>query len=360
MVSFMDPLSVLHLAQSTVMDKETLKKSLTSKAWGKLIRHSSLQVVSEHGGKNSGVIVQMWKREDLKVFVKILHFMELEEVSPFLRPILDLICESSPVRFKSVEMICPCRPEPHSISPDGFLLLEQVEAAFGTAEQSLKSVGSFDAGKTLQDMLSAVSSRMSRQKETVTYLSPGLVIIEDKSNVEAFVTLMQAEMVSVSTLNLRRAELGEMDWQALAGALRAKGKAQLGVDGVAILRKFLTDGRESIKDIWDATNYGFFVSENIDDTDNIEPSETWQCVAKSKYNEEEGWTRLKQIADMTEDEFAADCKLFWGEDSSEEEESEGEEEESGEDEGDEEEDHDGEEGDEDKDRNGEDGDEEDS
>ena len=40
--------------------------------------------------------------------------------------------------------------------------------------------------------------------------------------------------------------------------------------------------------------------------------------------------RLKQIADMTDDQFDADCKLFWGEDSGEEEESEGEEEESGE------------------------------
>ena len=326
LVSFMDPLSVLHLAQSTVMDKETLKKSLTSKAWGKLIRRSSLQVVSRRWDDE----LDMEIREDLKVLVKILHFMKLGEIIPLLRPLLDLICESSPEwsSSESVQMICPCRPEPHSISPEGFLLLEQVEAAFGTVEQSLKSVEGFSS--MWREMLSAVSSRMSRQKETVTYLSPGLVIIEDKSNVEAFVTLMQAEMVSVSTLNLRRAELGEMDWQALAGALRAKGNVQLGVDRVAISRKFLTDVGESIKDIWDATNYGFFVSENIDDTDNLEPSETWQCVVKSKYSGEEGWTRLKQIADMTEDEFAADCKLFRGEDSSEDEESEGEEEESGE------------------------------
>ena len=61
-----------------------------------------------------------------------------------------------------------------------------------------------------------------------------------------------------------------------------------------------------------------------------------QRVEKSKYDREEAWTRLKQIADMTDDQFDADCKLFWGEDSGEEEESEGEEEESGE------EDHDGE------------------
>ena len=156
----------------------------------------------------------------------------------------------------------------------------------------------------------------------------------------------------MSYLNLCRAELGEEDWQALAGAIRAKG-----VDVVVISRKFLKDVRESIKDIWDATKYGFHVTDT--DTFNSYFSHS-QRVEKSKYDREEAWTRLKQIADMTDDQFAADCKLFWGEDSSEEEESEGEEEESGEDEGDEEEDHDGEEGDEDKDRNGEDGDEEDS
>ena len=47
LVSYLDPLSVLHLAQSSVMKKKTLQKSLTSKAWIKLIRRSSLQVLDE-------------------------------------------------------------------------------------------------------------------------------------------------------------------------------------------------------------------------------------------------------------------------------------------------------------------------
>ena len=142
MVLFLDPSSVLHLAQSNVMEKETLRKSLTSKAWSKLIRRSSLQVLRRPFQDEE-------KREDLKVLVKILNFMELGEVSPLLRPLLDLICESSPGWSSSacVQMICPCRPEPHSISHEGFLLLEQVEAAFGTAEQSLKSIGSFCGGR---------------------------------------------------------------------------------------------------------------------------------------------------------------------------------------------------------------------
>ena len=130
-----------------------------------------------------------------------------------------------------------------------------------------------------------------------------MVFIEDKSDVEALVTLMQAEMVSVGHLNLRSAKLGEENWQELAGAFRAKDKAQLGVRSVVISRKFLTGVRESIKDIWDATWPTRF--EVFDNTDTFS-----QRVEKSKYNGEEAWTRLEQIADMTEDEFAADCKLL--------------------------------------------------
>ena len=361
LVSFLDPLSALHLAQSKVMEKETLKKSFTSKAWGKLIGRSSLQVLSRP------LELDMEKRKDLKVLVKILQRVELGELSPYLRPLLDLICESSPGIDCSVcvRMICPCRPDPHFISPEGFLLLEQVEAAFGTAEQRLESVGSF--GLYHCHMLSAVSSRMSRQKETVTNISPCAVHIEDKSNLEDFVTLLKAEFVSVQYLYLRRGEFVEEGWQALAGALTqaltqranwqlAKDRPEVEGDSiyspllaeVFISRKFLTEVvRESIKDIWDATKYGFHVTDT--DTDS-------QRVEKSKYDREEAWTRLKQIADMTDDQFAADCKLFWGEDSDEEEESEGEEEESGE------EDHDGEhEGDDEEDHVGEhEGDDEDS
>merc|ERR1711990_9330 len=98
--------------------------------------------------------------------------------------------------------------------------------------------------------------------------------------------------------------------------------------------------RGIIMDIWDATRFGFVVSDKAE-------TSPCQLVEKSKYDGEEAWARLKQLADMTQDEFAADCKLLKGYDY-EEEESEGEEEESGEegqdgeDGADEEEDHGGE------------------
>ena len=98
LVSFLDPLSTLHLVQSNVMDKAILQKSFTLKAWGELIRRSSLQEFGRFEEKG----------EDVKILVKILHFMKREELSPFLMALLDLICESHP--GNSVEMICPLPP----------------------------------------------------------------------------------------------------------------------------------------------------------------------------------------------------------------------------------------------------------
>ena len=60
----------------------------------------------------------------------------------YLLPLLDLICESRPNQphFSCVHVTCPGHPEHHIVTLDAFLLLEEVEAAFGTTEQSIKSV----------------------------------------------------------------------------------------------------------------------------------------------------------------------------------------------------------------------------
>ena len=322
LVLFLDPLSLLHLLHSNVMDKEILQKCLTSKAWSELIRPiSSIQ--------GFGRFEQ--HLEDVKILVKILHFMKREELSPFLMALLDLICESRPAyRRDSVEMICAFCPDPHFISPLAFLLLEEVEGAFGTTEQSLRSI---ECGFAGGDMLSAISSRISRQKkEILTSIHLAYVEIKDKSSLEDFITLVKTQVFSVGDLDVRRAEFGGEDWQALAAELR--GKTGM-FDQVFISRLVLKEAGDikDIKDIWDATSYGFLVN----NSDNSYAHT--QDVDKPKYNWEQAWTKLKQIADMTEDEFAADCRKEEGE---EETEGEGEEEESG-----------------DEDDEGEDGDEED-
>ena len=197
LVSLLDPLSTLRLIQSDVMDKETLQKSLSFAAWSNLIS----------GTSNSEQ--RLLNIECVRILVKVLWFMELEEPGPFLLPLLDqicafqVICESDMCcESCDVVIICPCHKEPHAISMCAFRLLEEVESAFGTTEQIMKSVSCF--GWPPMNLLLAVSSRMSRQKETVTciHIPYGNFCIKDKSSVDAFVTLLRAEAVCFETLEV--------------------------------------------------------------------------------------------------------------------------------------------------------------
>ena len=67
LVSLLDPLSALRLIESNVMDKEILQKSLSFAAWSNLIK-----------GTSTG---QQSLLEDVRVLVKILHFMLSYEIS---------------------------------------------------------------------------------------------------------------------------------------------------------------------------------------------------------------------------------------------------------------------------------------
>ena len=283
LVSLLDPLSTLRLIESKVMEKEILQKSLSFAAWSSLIRGTS-------NGEQ--------EEEDVRVLVKILQFMEPEELSTFLMPLLDLICESRPGDCNShVMLICPSHQRPHWISTYAFLLLEEVEGAFGTTEQIVEQVV---CGWGCADLLLAVSSRMSRQREIVRNIQVewGSFHIKDKSRVEAFLTLLKARGVYIEALYVG-GEIGEGGWLALNGALQGK---EYVLAEVCISRQDLTDVRDiSIKGIWDATMKGIRVLNN--------DSEYSQHVYKYDHDWEQAWARLKLISDLSEDEFTAECQL---------------------------------------------------
>ena len=117
--------------------------------------------------------------------------------SPLL-DLLDLICEKYPSlktngknrRTDFVQVRCP-RHGSHSVSPAGFLILEKVEAALESTEQSIKS---FELRNLEEPTMSNLSSRISRQlaQDSTT---PEEMNIEDiycnsKASAEAILTLM--------------------------------------------------------------------------------------------------------------------------------------------------------------------------
>ena len=289
LVSLLDPVSTLGLVQSEVLDKKILQKSLSLSAWNQIIRRSS----SYGGGPHREGLLE---KEDVKDAVKILKLMKLEDPSMYLLPLLDVICQFLP--GKVVEVICPCHSNPHSISSDAFLLLEEVESAFGTSEQSIKSI---PAGNLYGPLLAAVVSRMSRQKEEVVSVHVHTIFIKSKGDAHAFATLLQAQAASTRILQVI-GSIGEDGWRVLARALQLKPNMVVEVCVSTSRQGFAEAGKENIKEIWDAMGIeaGFIVSNTkVDhclDVLSVLPEDY-------EYDWARAWTRLEQILDMTEEEF---------------------------------------------------------
>ena len=119
---FLDPSSILQLAESKLVKKKILRKGLSLQVW-------------------SGIVKQFG--DEVKELVEILQIMNPKDPKSFLLPLLHSICEKYPGDgWRMVQMRCPCQDDLHWISVDGFLVVEEhVEGVFGTAVQSLISLG---------------------------------------------------------------------------------------------------------------------------------------------------------------------------------------------------------------------------
>ena len=306
LISSLDPSSTLHLAQSEVLSKDVFQKSLTFKVWKELVEHAYNSALEDDDIDNwiddgdSEVMV----RQDVMDLVEILKLMELEDPSAHLIPLLHLVSEVSSVTrfynfvYNPVEIICPCRPEPHVVHAKDVVLLEEVEGALGTTVQSIKSIkkGEFNLWEA---QLLALSSRVSRQKEMLTSIEVrSLIIIENKGTVEAFAILLQAESAYVEGVRVKRA-IGEEGWHDLARALESKSDPELYLGSVEITRTAFAEARkDDIKVIWDATR----------DSIRFYNTEWAYGSVSSRYDWEAAWTRLKQLSDMTEDEFRVEAE----------------------------------------------------
>ena len=255
-ISFLDPEAALHLVQSQVTNKEILQKSLSSKAWNTSVTRMKQSLSVEDGGLQT---------EDALNLVKIFKLADLQEhLQDFSSFLLNLICKSSPDKSGWVEMICPCNPNPHTISLAAFHLLEEVEGVLGRTQMSVKSMTVVELKEPL---LSAISSRMSRQPKMLTFIAVQRVVINSKSSALAFITLLQlqAKRVEVNCLEVGE-EVGEEGWQLLATAL-IHCKPNLTIFHVLISRQDLAR-RSDIKDISNSANLkdGFEICDtSIDD-----------------------------------------------------------------------------------------------
>ena len=87
--------------------------------------------------------------------------------------LLDAICKANPPDIDdkdSVLMSCPRHPDSHPISRSCFLLLENIEAAFGTTEQTVELIS---LGNRIHrnSFVAALATRLTRQQKQVTSIS---------------------------------------------------------------------------------------------------------------------------------------------------------------------------------------------
>ena len=271
------------------------------------------------------------KKAKIEPLIKLLA--KMEEPQDYVVSLLDLICTRFPADASRqftvskdasgkllyqtegfVEVSCPRHAASHSVSPLGFLVLEEVERSLGSAEQRVEKVGLGHLGGLL---ISSLGSRMLRQEEQegVTAIKLDLAEISCNNQQEAenlLLPLKNCQKLTALLLAVADGVNAEA-WAAVSKAV----KLHHGECGLSATRSALLNGRrEDLKTIWEAVK-----------SVEVMYSEAFISEGEVFIEKEEGWARLEQVLDMTEDQWRAEAqKDMDGEEEEEEEEDEGEEE----------------------------------
>ena len=259
---------------------------------------------------SSGFLLLLACQELKNVVKKLVAILKLLDVpKDFLLDLLDAICDhfpSSMPDFK-LQMSCPRHPNPHSISPAGLILLEEVETALGTAEFSLKSI---QLEAIHESVLLAMVSTMSRQQDAVTAVTIKFgelqLISENVAHAfyEFFSKLPSDLRVSIFTLTIERS-IREDGWKAVAKAVQLRPSSVAFID---CSRHSLANAKKEDRDVfWKAGVIGFDIYQTkTDDKD-------W-WTARLMVHEPQKEGVLDTILEMSEEEFSSVVGGRWLED----------------------------------------------
>ena len=291
LLPFLDLKSTLCLAHAHEKTHNVLKGAMV---FNKLLKRNS----------------PLTKLDNVKDLATILKLMKDPKAN--LSKVLDVICETNPQISNpntpdlwpgpGVRMGCPCHLNYHSISSKGFELLEEVEGALGTTEQTVESViwGNWILPN---NFMAALASRLTRQQEKVTSINIGQIDMSTKKQAEHFKTLMQAlpsNGPSSRTVKFGRLKvlepIGAEGWEFVAQAVKTH--PGLLSDVVASQDAFNGVKVEDMRVIWEALKRrgSLIVAENY----------RGSCAGKTllKQDGEAAWTKLWQILDLSTEEWA--------------------------------------------------------
>ena len=275
----LDPSSALSFFQTDLVKKEVLRESFSPKVWKQLVLRCSF-------GEAWHIEV-----EDVRRMGQILKQLELEDYTSYILPLLDAICQKfaySGFGGIRIEMTCSCSKGSHSLEPRGFLLLEEVEAVFGTTLQNIIMVQT-GCVSLWGPILSAISSRITRQTEAVSKINIKNLNLEDTESVRALSNLSKAEEFRV--FRVRAKELEVEGWELLARVLETGQGTVVLIDTT---KKSLDRGRrEDIKIVWDNVGRDFIIWGPLSE----------RCARTSLGKPDDSWTKLLEILDMTTAQF---------------------------------------------------------
>ena len=210
--------------------------------------------------------------ETVRHFVAILNLMR--SPNTLLLNLLDLICErfeAKRVSFREslVYLSCTCQRQPeeecHVVTLSGFLLLEEVERAFGTAEQAVLWC---DFRQLWEADLLGLASRLSRQQEDLQGVLLGRVKIGNKRSALAFHSLSQlCPTLSVSELEVC-AEIGIEGWAAIAESVK---KVRRGFLSLEAPKELLMEApKTDLRVLWEGVSHWIVTLERFGQDDEAE------------------------------------------------------------------------------------------
>ena len=185
LLPYLDVFAIILLAESKISCTiQILQKS--SAVWTKLVRRTfpGNQTWSDHPstGRYWNFVMERFHVEKIQTLHLTSILTMMDNPKSHTLDLLEIMCEKFPPIEKSdfsIKLVCPCHQSQHSVSPLGFLLLEEVEGAHGSAHQEVLQI----KVPFLKDpLMSALGSRLSKQQVKMTKMHSGPVSCWNRKN----------------------------------------------------------------------------------------------------------------------------------------------------------------------------------
>ena len=300
LLPFLYTYSVERLAECHDITLELLQRPYV---WNKFIKRSIEKTISVSTNlswdEDEDAEVDDERREEVEEEIHRQEMLEtvgdlarilrmFEDSKPFLLDLLHLICEKYPPNMISsdgyvlVDVACSCN-KTHSVSPLGFLILDEVETTLGSTEQSVERV---HLSRFLENWqwLPEIMRRAACQQEMVEEVNIGTIYIDTKQTAEFFSALIEnCRKMCFNMLEIE-AEIGVDGWAAIRKVLEHQGRIFQAYEIVSTKRAMVQGGRDDMRAIWES----------------LGQRSSW-FVNKGHH-----WTRLESL-EMLEDELDSNC-----------------------------------------------------